>query len=676
LRALRFYAAKSFPPEVQFVDLHLPKKATGVLVGLLLALHAFLALSAISRRGFCIDEADHLTMGYSEWVTHDYRVDAANGDLIKRWASLPLLVTRPNFPGGPGDAFWRDGNYFKLGDEFFFRSGNNPDRMLLAGRAMAVLLSAALGLLVFVASRQLFGTPGGLFSLALYALCPVMLAHAAMVTSDVSLALALSAATFLVWRLLHRITWGALAMSGAATGLLFLAKLTGVLIIPITAALLVLRFIRNDPWRMELGGGTRTCPRRTRQLLLVVALFAFHVAAAASIIWANYEFRYAGSSAPDDTRLAWTEQLADPHPVSPAVRSSLDFLLGHRLLPEGFVRGVDATLLRNQKRLAFMHGHWSYAGWRTFFLYAFAIKTPLFLFAILGLGAWSWWLCPGRRDLLYNSSPWWVLVVAVMLAASLQHIDIGHRHILAVYPALYILSGAAVLPIAARPWWRYLLGAGVLGFSITSFYARPDYLAYVNVLGGGMGNGYRDLTDGSEDWGLGLPQLRQWLDEHNPGNVVPFFLGYRGMDSPEYRGIQSRDLYTAVGRDSKLIPLVPGYYGISASLLEGISVAPGPWNSAYEANYRKVCAMMEHASTLSGARRNQAYSQWFAPYVALRAARICAWLRRPQTRPPEAFVGHSILVWRLKENDIDDALNGPVPVEDAEWEAFQQSKRD
>jgi len=661
---------------MQRADALQSKKATCVLVGLLLAFHVFLALSAISRRGFCIDEADHLTMGYGEWMTHDYRVDTANGDLIKRWASLPLLVTRPHFPGGPEDSSWRNGDYFKLGEEFFFRSGNNPDHMLLAGRAMAVLLSAALGWVVFVASRQLFGTPGALLSLSLYALCPVVLAHAALVTSDMSLALTLSMATFLVWRLLHRVTWGALAMSGAATGLLFLAKLTAVLIVPITGVLLLLRFVRNEPWQVELGGGVRIWPRRGRQLLLVAALCAFHVAAAASIVWAHYEFRFAGSSSPGDPRLAWSDQLADSHPVSPAIRSSLDFLLAHRLLPEGFVRGAGAANLRNQRRLSFMHGHWSYAGWPSFFPYAFAIKTPLALFAILGLGAWALWLRRDRRDLLYRSSPWWVLVIAVMLAASLEHINIGHRHILAVYPALYVLAGAAALPLAVKPWWRPMLGAAVLGFCATSFYARPDYLAYVNLLGGGMSNGYRDLTDGSEDWGLGLPQLKQWIDEHDAGNAVPFFLAYRGMDSPEYRGIQCRNLFSAVDRDANVVPLLPGYYGVSASLLEGISVAPGPWNSAYEGNYQMVRARMAQASALAGAGRQEAYAQWAAPFAVLRAARLCAWLRRPQTRPPDAFVGHSILVWRLAQEDIDDALTGPVPADEAEWESFQRSKRD
>jgi hypothetical protein len=89
-----------------------------------------------------------------------------------------------------------------------------------------------------------------------------------------------------------------------------------------------------------------------------------------------------------------------------------------------------------------------------------------------------------------------------------------------------------------------------------------------------------------------------------------------------------------------------------------------------------LCGMMDHASTLSGAGREEAYSKWAAPFAVLRTARLCAWLRRPQTRPPDAFVGHSILVWRLTQQDIDDALTGPVPTDEAEWESFRQSRRD
>jgi hypothetical protein len=651
-------------------------RAGGVpaLVVLLLALHVFLALSAISGRGFSIDEGDHLTEGYNEWVTHDYRgVNIANGDLIHRWASLPLLVTRPRFLGGPADAFWRSADYFKLGREFLFESGNEADWMLFLGRCMAVLLSAALGLIVFIASRGLFGPVGGLLSLLLYALCPVILAHAAMVTTDMSLSLTLSASAFLVWKLLHRITWGTLLLSAGVAGLLFLAKLTAVLILPVALVLVVLRLAGNEPLSVELFPVPRVLSRRSSQFLAAAGLFSFHAAAAVAIVWANFEFRFAGSSIPSDTSLAWTPAPSDPRALTPIVQESFDFIQAHRLLPEAYVRGANTMLLFNQKRLAFMHGRWSYAGWRTFFPYAFAIKTPLALFAILAIAACCWMRNPGRRSLLYRSAPWWALIAVVMTAASLQHVDIGHRHILAVYPALYVLSGAAALGISGRRWPRFATGAAVACFAATSFYARPDYLAYVNFLGGGMANGYRDLTDGSEDWGLGLPQLRRWLDVHDPGNAVPVFLGYRGRDLPEYRGIACQSLYTGIGADSRVLGLSAGYYAISASVLEGVTYADGPWNSGYEASYRNVTKLINYASGLPPPERRKAYERLYAPFVELRLARLCAWLRRPETRPPDAFVGHAILVWRLTDKDVADALTGPVPADDAQWASFQQS---
>jgi len=111
-------------------------------------------------------------------------------------------------------------------------------------------------------------------------------------------------------------------------------------------------------------------------------------------------------------------------------------------------------------------------------------------------------------------------------------------------------------------------------------------------------------------------------------------------------------------------------------VLEGMTLAAGPWNSSYEERYRRLCQLMDYASTLPGGERDKAYAQLFTPFVALRVARICAWLRRPQTRPPEAFVGHAILVWKLTGKEIDEALTGPVPADDAEWESFLKSSRD
>jgi hypothetical protein len=62
--------------------------------------------------------------------------------------------------------------------------GNDLDRMLFRGRVMIALISVALGLVVFLWSRKLFGETGGILSLVIYTFSPTMLAHAGLSQMD------------------------------------------------------------------------------------------------------------------------------------------------------------------------------------------------------------------------------------------------------------------------------------------------------------------------------------------------------------------------------------------------------------------------------------------------------------------------------------------------------------
>jgi hypothetical protein len=67
----------------------------------LLALYATMSLSASLHKGASFDEQEELAVGYNIWLHHDFRMEGANGDLIKRWATLPYLVTpRPTMSTG------------------------------------------------------------------------------------------------------------------------------------------------------------------------------------------------------------------------------------------------------------------------------------------------------------------------------------------------------------------------------------------------------------------------------------------------------------------------------------------------------------------------------------------------------------------------------------------------
>ena len=145
-------------------------------VVLLLACHFALGLSAASRKSVTFDEITHLSSGYIYWAANDYRMDPESGNWPQRWAALPLWLKGYHFPS-LDDPSWRTDSQWNIADRFFHNSDNNADTMLLQGRAMIGLLSVALGLLVYLWSRQLFGPIGGLISLTLYAFSPTMLSH-------------------------------------------------------------------------------------------------------------------------------------------------------------------------------------------------------------------------------------------------------------------------------------------------------------------------------------------------------------------------------------------------------------------------------------------------------------------------------------------------------------------
>jgi hypothetical protein len=202
---------------------------------------------------------------------------------------------------------------------------------------------------------------------------------------------------------------------------------------------------------------------------------------------------------------------------------------------------------------------------------------------------------------------------------------------------------------------------------------RPNYLAFFGAQAGGPAKGYTRLVDSSLDWGMDLPELKQWLDEHNPGGKVPVFLAYFGTDNPEHYGIKAESLpgFFDWRRRAGLVHLRPGYYAISASLLQGVYTASfGPWTHESERTYRTVLQNFEALNrTKPGSPERREFVQTFPQnfwedeaYVLrhLRFARLCAWLRQ-QGEPPH-HIGHAIFVWKLDRRALQAALLGP-PVE-------------
>ncbi len=625
-----------------------------------------------------------MAIGYSVWRQHDFRMEGANGDLIKRWATLPFLISRPALPGAD-DQFWRAGWPYEVGFEFCFKQGNDLDSLLRQSRGMVILLGLATAVMVFVISRALFGNTGGLVSLGLFVFSPNMLAFGAIVSTEMSLCLTLLGSTWCIWRLLHGVTWGRIAASLAFVALLVLAKPTAVVILPVTVVLIAAKLLSSRPLTWCLGW-RRDIASKWVQLGVFSGFILAHALVGWGAIWAHYEFRYRASSNPADSGIVFAEL---PHldPIDPRALAFIDWSRRHHFLPEGFLYGVERLLRHNDVRIAFLDGQWKIGGWWKFFPRAAWLKTSPSLLAlvVLGLAGWAW--AARRRDQpsatapltgppfpvpsLYEAIPWITLTVVVLGVAIPQNLNIGHRHILPIHPPLFVLAGASAIFWQKR--LRILVAtqmALLLWFAAGSITIYPHYLAYFNPLTGGPSEGYKHLVDSSLDWGMDLPDLKRWLDQHNPNGREPVFLAYFGSDSPAYRHIVCRELPGFPDRRPTPAPydLTPGIYAISATLLQSVYTDPlGPWSTIYENDYQTFLKNLAiYNAVARDPQRRSELAQSYPPAALglayqslehLRFGRLCAWLRHHGE--PTDSIGDGILIWKLTATDIHEALFGP-----------------
>ena len=659
------------------------------IASLLLVTYAGLALSSSFGKSTTFDEIAHLTAGYSYWVTHDYRLNPENGILPQRWAALPLLAGDFEFPSLDLTGWWGSEVFFQVGPQFFYTLGNDVEVMLWRGRCMIVVLGVLLAGLVYVWARRLFGARGGIIALALFAFSPTALAHGRLITSDMAAALFFTASVGCFWTTLHRANLVRLLISALVMGGLFVSKMSAPLIVPIVLLLLLIRCLAGRPWIVDFGRSRRICGR-WRLLRLGGLLVVAHMVVVVCVIWLFFGFRYTAFNhwqpnrdrmESGDTIETLTEELA----LGPAIRQARNC----RVLPEAYLHGFAFALHHARARRGFLNGQYRLEGWPYFFPYCVLVKTPLPIFAMLGLAAistaahWGWGsafrsngarsVVRGSRGLrgrrigrgLYRTAPLWVLLAVYWLVAIRSHINIGHRHVLPTYPAMFILAGASAAWCKSP---RRFMPVAVVGLllllAVESIRIWPHYLAYFNQVIGGSKYGYRHLVDSSLDWGQDLPGLKKWLDDqglsdHSEGRV---YLSYFGTGNPDYYSIEARPLPGyGVWRRPDDEELAGGVYCISATMLQSLytTLAVGHWAPPYETVYQQwKSELKELAQTRQqfSPAELERWNELRESFGFLRFARLCAFLRQ---RVPDHQVGYSILIYRLTDQDIDRALNGP-----------------
>jgi len=260
---------------------------------------------------------------------------------------------------------------------------------------------------------------------------------------------------------------------------------------------------------------------------------------------------------------------------APLTAGGAAILAAERLhvLPEAYLYGLAFAEMKSHVRASFLRGRYSARGFRTFFLWSFILKTPLVTLAAIAAAVV---LALRRRD-PWSSEVAFLLVPAGLytVASVVSGINIGHRHLLPVYPFLFVLCGRLARETRRPPW--ALLTAIAVGSSLVFSppwkpqAVYPHYLAYFNELAGGPRRGYLSMVDSNLDWGQDLKSLRDWLATREIRE--PINLCYFGMADPRYYGIAHVNLpggYVFEPTEPFASARVPGYLAISATNLQGV----------------------------------------------------------------------------------------------------------
>jgi hypothetical protein len=559
---------------------------------MLCAIFAFMARSAALGKCATFDEPTALVSAWAQTHYLDFRLGPENPPLYKYFIGLGVGRDRIGIdrqsPGWKAMLTDMNGDGSFSVNALYHRPERDVDRLLDRARSMMIALAVALGAVIAWWAWRLGGP------LAAFCFDPNMLAHAPLLKNDLPLALAFTALMGGVWLLGERATIARWAVVSIMLGAALTTKFSGVLGIPILAAALLARAATPAPWPW-FGGSAAT---RLGRMGVAALLFGGALLFSYVVVWGVYGFRFEISSDPghrfDPGAIARAVSVpkgggdnaprdlpagSSPTGTSNQLLGPAQWVIRHRLLPEGWIAGFVFIQNWSRSAPAFLCGERSTNGWWYYFPLAMLFKTPTATLLGMGLAVgfvarrWVRRTVSGTQY-LWESIAFCILPATYMCVAMDMHYDVGLRTIFPVYPFLFITLGVAAADCRRR---RPKLAAAItlalmagLIFETTSAY--PDFIPFFNVCSGGSRGGLALLSDSNLDWGQDLPLLGEWENKH-PDR--PIILVYFGMADPAYYQIQ----YFKTGRLSNnpgaaRIEQMHPVFAVSATVLQGTYLSP------------------------------------------------------------------------------------------------------
>ena len=562
-----------------------------------------------------------------------------------------------------------------LSRAYLFETGNPSRLMLLLARSFAAVWGVLIGLLVYRWSRELFGPAGAWLSLVFCLTDTTLLANAPLATSDACAAFFFTWSTLAIWRMLQLPSPRSTVVAAIAVAGLFVAKLSAPLEIVVGIILLAIRSLYGAEWEIIWASQRRRVTAGKAAAVVAACLIAVSVAAWLAV-WFAMGFRYQAvnlRTVPAGELNLWGTLEAATRELGGFKGRLLSFLGEHHVLPEAYLYGLSHVLL-TMLRQSFFCGDYSVNGWWYYFPFTFLVKTPLptlagvvVLPALAVVGMQRSAGSSRARD-WYPLTPLFTLLAVYWAASVTTTLNIGHRHLLPIYPAVFVLLGALPSLTRARVGLRWLPWALAASSCLVSAWTFPNYLAFFNGFVT-RDEAWHYLVDSNLDWGQEHYTLESFVERERriTGSETPIF-GCLFDSTPQGPAGRAVTLLPTGFNAEPLPPLKPGTYCISATHLQGIYLRLwGPWTARREERFQARLRDTSILTPLSPEERQQKYGVGpdlfqlaLQDFQMLQYHRLLAQLRE---RTPHAVLNGAILVYRLDPPTFESLLRAEPPAQ-------------
>jgi hypothetical protein len=487
--------------------------------------------------------AFHTVNGFTYLKTADYRMSPANPPMIREWMALPWLIFRPTLD--LSKTSWQEADSVPFAKDFFYKDNRYiADKLLYSSRFMITLLGVALGFIIFIWSRRMYGVWGGVLSLVVYSFCPHFVAHSSLATTDIGVTLFSVAAGYCLWEFLtrsSRVFWIGML---TCLSLAFAAKYNSIVLGPIFLFIILIK----------------KGPRIFFQTLFTLALFSFF------IVWATYLFEFKpllGGGVPRvEEKIGYIRGILNAlsihgdQPVDSVLRMAKSWPVP---MPSYFLGLAGIVRSHRSPYLHYAFGEWTTATVWYYYFFVFFVKMTVASLVLIGARAATAFKmkeAPIRTGDLIILLP----TALIFLSTCFDSTSVGIRYLFVPMALLYVWVGGLGQWLSSK---LVKIGVAVLLLAHLAATALsfPNYLSYFNFLIGGSSQGYRYVRGSDVDWGQGLKSLKKYLNQKGIERVGLIYFGL--ASDPTFYGID----FDPVSGEEKIRPQNK-VYAISVFTLE------------------------------------------------------------------------------------------------------------